>query len=316
MRKIIIDTDGGIDDAMALIVALKEKTLDILGITTVFSNTSMVQATDNVLRILKLLNRDEDIPVYMGSSVTIDGEEKRYASDVHGENGLGEVVLPASNVKPQKDSASNFIVDMARKYPGEVSLITLGPLTNIAKALELEPELPNLLDSIHMMGGSVFASGNVTACSEANIHADAKSAKIVFSSDFNLYMIGLDVTTKVRLQKSKFLSLADRQDDETRPIFEFISKALEFYYDFYIKQELRFNVCPVHDPLAVLSFIDPALCMYKKMPVTVIVSDDITNGLTLADRRSRPSENHLISVALEVDEDRAVGKLLTYFSAN
>ena len=312
-RKVIIDTDGGIDDAVAILEALREPTLDILGITTLYSNTTLEHATDNALRLLKLAGRDHDIPVAAGESMPLSGIPKAPSSLVHGENGLGNVELPESDVEAIDMHAVDFIISKANEFPGEITVVTLGPLTNIARALERCPELPKLLDRLIVMGGAVGSPGNVSACSEANIHADSLSARIVFNAGFNLYMVGLNVTTKVHITGAMLDYIGRHQSCETLPYYNLISRMLPFYFDFYRRMEDLFDMCPVHDPLAMMVAIDPSVCSFRELPVSVIVSDDITNGMTLADLRHHPSETHRVNVAVDVDSEKAIGKLLKYF---
>ena len=311
-KKLIIDTDGGIDDAIALLASFSEPELEILGITTVYSNTSVENATRNALDLMLMKKRD-DIPVAKGADRPLSGVEKKSSSDVHGENGLGNIVIPHSSRKELDIGASNFIVNKVNEYPGEVTILTLGPMTNIAKALEIDPTIAKKTKRLVVMGGAVFTHGNVTACSEANIHADSTAAKIVFSSGFDLYLIGLDVTTKAEFSKAKLDALSSFQDDASKPIYDFVKSMLRFYFDFYFRVEGTFLSSPVHDPLALMAVLDDSLFAFRRLPVSVIVSDDITNGMTIADMRCHPTEQNYVNVAIDVDANRAVWKILSYF---
>ena len=311
-EKIIIDTDGGIDDAIALLAAFSDPGLDVLGVTTVYSNTSVENATTNALDLLLLKQRD-DIPVIKGAGRPLSGIEKKSSSDVHGNNGLGNVILPHSNCKALDVNAADFIVSTVNKYPGEVTILTLGPLTNIALALDIDPSIAKNTKRLVSMGGAVFTHGNVTACSEANMHADSAAAKNVLSSGFETFLIGLDVTTKAMFSREKLEALSCFQDSVSQPIYEFVKSILKFYFQFYFKAEGTLLSSPVHDPLALMAVLDDSLFTYRRLPVSVIVSDDITNGMTLADMRCHPTENNYINVAIDVDADRAVWRILSYF---
>lgn len=314
-KKILIDTDGGIDDAIAIMVALSDPDVEVVGITTGYGNTSMLQASSNVLAILKLFGKDYAVPVAMGASIPLDGVERRPDVAVHGANGLGNVSLPKSVQIPVAGKAEDFIVSTIKRNPGEITVVSLGRLTNLAHAVEKCPAIAKLAKKLIVMGGSVTTPGNVSACSEANINGDSRAAKIVFEAGFHLLMVGLDVTTKVRLDGNKVRALAGYQNEITRPKYELLSAMLPFYFSFYMKSEDAIDSCPVHDPLAMLCAIDESLLTFERIPITVIVSNDVTNGMTLADRRPHPTETHLVDVALDVDSRRAVLKLLSYFHA-
>lgn len=314
-KKILIDTDGGIDDAIAIMVALSDPAVEVVGITTGYGNTSMLQASSNVLSILKLFGKDYTVPVAMGAATPLDGIMRSPDVAVHGANGLGNVSLPKSVTIPVAGKAEDFIVSTIKRNPGEITVVSLGRLTNLARAVKKCPEIAKLAKKLIVMGGTVMTPGNVSACSEANINGDSRAAKIVFEAGFPMLMVGLDVTTNVRLEGSKVRALADYQNEDTRPRYELLSAMLPFYFSFYMKAEDAIDSCPVHDPLAMLCAIDESLLTFEKIPITVIVSNDITNGMTLADRRPHPTETHLVDVALGVDSRRAMLKLLSYFHA-
>lgn len=314
-KKILIDTDGGIDDAIAIMVALSDPDVEVVGITTGYGNTSMLQASSNVLSILKLFGKDYSVPVAMGSSTPLDGVMRSPDVAVHGANGLGNVILPKSVKVPVAGKAEDFIVGTVKRNPGEITVVSLGRLTNLARAVEKFPGITKLVRKLIVMGGTIMTPGNVSACSEANINGDSRAAKIVFEAGFPMLMVGLDVTTKVRLDGNKVRALAGYQNEITRPKYELLSAMLPFYFSFYMKSEDAIDSCPVHDPLAMLCAIDDSLVTFERIPITVIVSNDVTNGMTLADRRPYPTENHLVDVALDVDARRAVLKLLSYFHA-
>lgn len=314
-KKILIDTDGGIDDAIAIMVALSDPAVEVVGITTGYGNTSMLQASSNVLSILKLFGKDYTVPVAMGATTPLDGIMRSPDVAVHGANGLGNVRLPKSVTIPVARKAEDFIVSTIKRNPGEITVVSLGRLTNLARAVKKCPEIAKLAKKLIVMGGTVMTPGNVSACSEANINGDSRAAKIVFEAGFPMLMVGLDVTTNVRLEGSKVRALADYQNEITRPRYELLSAMLPFYFSFYMKAEDAIDSCPVHDPLAMLCAIDESLVTFERIPITVIVSNDVTNGMTLADRRPHPTETHLVDVALNVDSRRAMLKLLSYFHA-
>jgi len=195
-RKIIIDTDPGIDDTMAIMLALKSPELELLGLTTIYGNVNCSQSTINALKILEVAGRS-NIPVAKGSDVPLVIEPHHHATFVHGDDGMGNTHLSLPASKALDISAAQFIVEMIMKNPDEITLVPIGPLTNIALALRIEPKIAKLVKEVVIMGGAATVRGNVTPVAEANIWQDPHAASIVFSAGWPLTMLGLDVTTKV-----------------------------------------------------------------------------------------------------------------------
>ena len=166
--KMIIDADTGIDDALAILAALKSGKADIAGITTVFGNIPVEMATDNTLRLLKLAGFENAIPVSQGASRPL-ARGVEFATHVHGKNGIGDVELPASSQTAVEEPADDFIVRTAAELGGELVIVSLGRLTNVARALRKDPELPSKVKHLYVMGGAVRVPGNVTQVAEANI---------------------------------------------------------------------------------------------------------------------------------------------------
>ncbi len=195
-RRVIIDTDPGVDDAFALLLAMRSPELKIEGITPVAGNVPLELSLPNALRMVEIAGRT-DIPVAAGAKTPL---QRRLitATYAHGENGLGGAVFPAPKIKPIADPASVFIRQVVRKYPGQVSLIMLGPQTNLATALASDPDLARMIKSVVMMGGSL-SGGNVTPAAEFNIYVDPEAARMVFQSGIPITMVGLDVTRKTAL---------------------------------------------------------------------------------------------------------------------
>ena len=176
-KTLLVDCDTGIDDAIALIYLLGDPTVEICGITTVFGNIAPSTAAANTLAILDLVGRSGEIPVAAGAATTFTGETMEFATHVHGSNGLGGVVLPPPSAEVDHRSAVELIIETAQRLPGKVHLLTTGPLTNIAMALQAEPRLPQLLTGLTIMGGAAMAPGNITAAAEANIWHDPEGPK-------------------------------------------------------------------------------------------------------------------------------------------
>ncbi len=251
-QKIILDTDPGIDDAMAIFYAFQAPEIEVLGLTTVFGNVPVEMSAQNALTLVELAGKD--IPVCKGVARPWVGPESTYAHFVHGDDGFGNINFPASNRSLDPRSAAQFIVDMARKHPGEITLVAVGPLGNLALALRLEPDLPKLIKEVNIMGGSAFAPGNVTPVAEANIWNDAHAAHIVFDADWKINMFGLDVTYDVPFAPTFVDDLAHAN----QKLGSFVAQASQFYMDFYSKDREE-RVCFFHDAFPLAYIVHPEL---------------------------------------------------------
>ncbi len=251
-NKVIIDTDPGIDDAMAIYFAVQAPQIDLLGLTTVFGNIEVELATQNALRLLEHANID--LPVCKGVAMPHVGPESTYAKFVHGEDGLGNLHLPPPKTSADQRTAAEFIIEMAHKYPNEITLVPIGPLGNIALALKLEPKLPELIKSVNIMGGAAHVAGNVTPVAEANIWNDAYAAEIVFSAGWDVKMFGLDVTYATSFDPDFVDILAAKN-----PVLGgLVARASQFYIDFYSKREDK-KVCFFHDAFPLAYIVNPDL---------------------------------------------------------
>ena len=195
-RKILIDTDPGIDDAMAIFYALESPELDVVGLTTIFGNADVTVATTNALKLLEIAGRS-DIPVAKGVDKPLAMPYRGPVAFVHGEDGQGDVFLPPPTTDGARMDAPHFIIRSVLDAPGEITLVALGPLTNIATAMQLEPTLGSHLGGIVLMGGNAFSGGNASPAAEANILNDPEAADIVFGADCQIVMAGLDVTEHI-----------------------------------------------------------------------------------------------------------------------
>ena len=314
MKKLLIDCDTGIDDSLAILYALKHPRVRVLGICTGFGNASAEQATDNTLRILRLAQADDRVPVAIGARAPLCGAWPGANAIVHGENGIGDVELPRSERTPIAEPAPDFIVRVARENPGELTLVTLGRLTNLALALQKEPELPRLLRSVVTMGGTVFAAGNCSPVAEANFAGDPEAADLVMQAGFDLLQVGLDVTHKVRLTAAHLASLDRHCAPENRAIVDYLLAAMKHYFRFSLLAEHNLDHCPVHDPLAMLLAVDPGAGVYRKMPARVECGGTLCRGMLVTDRRVVPMDTPHITVCLDVDATRAVETLLSVFT--
>ncbi|TVU04336.1 hypothetical protein EJB05_50102 [Eragrostis curvula] len=274
-KKLIIDTDPGIDDAMAIFVALRSPELEVLGLTTTFGNVHTALATRNALHLLETVGRT-DIPVAEGSHVTIKKATKlRIASSCHGSDGLGNQNFSPPKTKPVDQSAAAFLVDQASLHPGQVTVVALGPLTNLALALELDPSFAKKVGQIVILGGAYSVNGNVNPAAESNIFGDPDAADIVFTSGADILAVGINVTQQV------ILSDADREklEQSDSKYARYLCKILRHYFDYHREVYFRKGVY-LHDPTAVLAAVEPSLMTYTEGIVRV-QTVGITKGLTV-----------------------------------
>lgn len=279
--KVIIDTDTGIDDAMGCILALNSPELDILAMTTVFGNIDVGRVTENTAYLLELMGRPE-IPLARGAAGGLV-EAPRFAPYVHGDDGVGNAGFPkARDVVPVEASAAQLIVDLCRRHPGEVTIIALGPLTNVALALGIEPNLPGLCPRVVWMGGVVYAKGNVTPVAEADAWHDPEAAQMVMSRHgWLVEMVGLDVTEPCVIRPEH---LAILQACPAKAA-QYVARITPFYMDFY-ERVLGERACAVHSALTVALVAQPGLVTASvDLPIQVELRGEHTRGMTVADRR-------------------------------
>ena len=271
--RVIIDTDPGVDDALALLLAMRSPELTIEGITPVAGNVPLELTLPNALRLVEIAGRT-DIPVAAGARVPLV-RRLVTAQYAHGENGLGGAVFPDPTTKPVAEPASEFIRRIARKYPHEVTLITLGPLTNVATALNSDPELAGLIRGLTMMGGSL-SGGNITPAAEFNVYVDPEAARIVFQSGIPITMVGLDVTRKTSLTEDHVHTLEAAQNPSAQAAAKIGRNAIAH------NRERGFLVGPnMHDSLAVASLIDSSILKWQDFYVDVETTGELTAGETL-----------------------------------
>ncbi|KAK9289056.1 hypothetical protein L1049_017527 [Liquidambar formosana] len=274
-KKIIIDTDPGIDDAMAIFLALRSPEVEVIGLTTIYGNVYTTLATRNALHLLEIAGRT-DIPVAEGSHVTITkGTKLRIADFVHGADGLGNQNFPPPKAKPIAESAAAFIVQQANLYPGKVTVVALGPLTNIALAIELDPAFPKKIGQIVLLGGAFAVNGNVNPAAEANIFGDPDAADVVFTSGADVLAVGINVTHQVVLTDADRDKLAQSDGKFAR----YLCKILEVYFSYHHDAYSTRGVY-LHDPTALLAAVNPSLMTYTEGVVRV-QTNGITRGLTL-----------------------------------
>ena len=274
-RKVIVDCDPGIDDALAIILALKSKEIEVIGITTVSGNVKSLQGAKNALKVLKLLGR-LDIPVYLGESKPIK-RELVTAQDTHGEDGLGETFLEEVSSEYIRENGVDFILNTL-KNEENVSIIALGPLTNLCRAIEKDSETFHRVKEIVSMGGAYKSHGNCSPVAEFNYWVDPHGAR-EFLKKFNgeFTMVGLDVTREIVLTPNLREMIHQFKDE----IGDFIYDITRFYVDFHWEQERTLG-CVINDPLAVEYFINRELCEGFKAYVD-IACEDISMGQSVVD---------------------------------
>jgi inosine-uridine nucleoside N-ribohydrolase len=271
-HKIILDTDPGIDDAMAIFFAFQSPDIDVLGLTTVYGNVPVTMSARNARTLCDLA--EQNIPVTQGVGMPWVGPESGYAHFVHGDDGFGDIDFPASDTPLDPRSSAQYIVDTCRENPGEITLVAIGPLGNLALALRLEPKLPELVKSVKIMGGAAFVKGNVTPVAEANIWNDAFAADIVFSADWDITMFGLDVTNNVPFSPDFIDTLAEKNPT----LGGFVQKSAQFYTDFY-SQGRDDRVCFFHDAFPLAYMIDESLFELTEGNIR-IATDELNRGQT------------------------------------
>ncbi|XP_040993849.1 probable uridine nucleosidase 2 [Juglans microcarpa x Juglans regia] len=309
-KKIIIDTDPGIDDAMAIFLALQSPEVEVIGLTTIYGNVYTTLATRNALHLLEVAGRT-DIPVAEGSHVTITkGTKLRIADFVHGADGLGNQNFPPPKGKPTEQSAASFLIDQANLYPGKVTVVALGPLTNVALAIQQDPAFSKNIGQIVILGGAFAVNGNVNPAAEANIFGDPDAADIVFTSGADVLAVGINVTHQVVLTDADREKLA-RSDGK---FAQYLCKILDVYFSYH-DDAYSTNGVYLHDPTALLAAVDPSLITYTEGVVRVQTCG-ITRGLTILYNKQKRfgevtewTDKPTVKVAVTVDAP-AVVKLL------
>jgi len=325
---LILDVDTGIDDAMALLYACASSDADLLAVTCVAGNVDARQVAENTRAVLELVGRD-DIEVALGREVPLV-RPLETTPETHGPRGLGYAELPPARRPLSDRHAVDLLIDEARARPGEITLVTLGPLTNLAVAVLREPELPRLLGSYVLMGGAYRSPGNTAPTSEWNVHVDPDAAKVVFrawaeanaeyGTPFPL-ALGLDVTEKAKIVPDHVVALARRsgsQADDTivltagerpmtatrsvagNPIVRFIADALRFYMEFHSRYD-GFYGAFIHDPLAVAAALDRTLVRTEALPVDVELGGTLTTGETVTDWRRVWGRPPNLDIAVEAN---------------
>jgi purine nucleosidase len=327
--RVILDVDTGIDDAMALLYAAASQDVDLVGVTCVAGNVDARQVAVNTLAVLELAGRG-DVEVALGRETPLVRPLKT-TPETHGPRGLGYAELPPAARSLSDRHAVDLLIEEARRSPGDLTLVTLGPLTNLALAVLREPELPRLFRRYVLMGGAYRSAGNTAPTTEWNINVDPDAAKVVFNawavaraadpSVGRPVALGLDVTEKAKITPDHVVALARRAgstpDDSlalargedpmlasrsvaSNPIVRFVADALRFYMEFHSRYD-GFYGAFIHDPLAVAAALDPRLIRTQAVAVDIELGGTLTTGETVTDWRRVWRREANIDVAVEAD---------------
>ncbi len=285
--KLIIDTDPGIDDAMAIFYATAAPDIELLGLTSIFGNVATAQATRNALRLLDWAGQDT-VPVAHGADKPRALPAFPPSYNVHGDEGFGDMPAETPKGTALNESAAAFLTRMAREHKDELVLCPIGPLTNIAAALDLDPEFANNVGRIVLMGGSLDEGGNITPMAEANIYHDPHAAERVFASGADITMVGLDVTHRILCTAEDFTAIKSAAPN----LGGMINEMSRFYLEFYTTVG-KFDGCFLHDPAAVIACTHPHLFTSQSVPVTVSCTGE-SAGATLRANDGRAASHVLM----------------------
>jgi len=261
--KLVIDTDPGVDDAMAILYAALSPEIELLGLTTIFGNVPVDKATRNALRLVE--HAGLNIPVAEGAAVPLVMPANPHAAVVHGEEGFGHMPALEPKGRAIARTAAEFLCDMARAHKGELVVCAIGPITNVALAIQRDPEFVRNVARIVLMGGAYGVPGNVTPHAEANTWNDPHALNVVIGSGAEVVMVGLDVTMQTMCDDAFFDGLA-----AAHPAFGgFLREASHFYLDFY-ETFVGTRWCSLHDPAAVIACTHPEMFQMQRVPVIVV----------------------------------------------
>jgi inosine-uridine nucleoside N-ribohydrolase len=291
-RRVIIDTDPGTDDAMAIILALNSPEFKVEALTVVPGNVDGKQGLENALKIVSLAGRC-DVTVAGGAQHPLN-QKLITAQFWHGANGLANVELPPSKCKADPRFGPDLIIELVHKYPHEITLIPVGPLTNIALAVSKDPAIAHLIKDIVIMGGSI-GGGNVNGAAEANIYNDPEAAQIVFNAGWMVTMVGSDVGERTLITRKHLTQLQSSHGPQN----DFIARIAEFYLT--RSEKNGYSGAAMYDPLAVGVALDPTLGTFKEMHVDVETKGEFTRGETVANRMGSNENNVLHGDHYEIE---------------
>jgi purine nucleosidase len=294
-RKVIIDCDPGHDDAIAILLAAGNPNIEIVAITTVAGNAEVEKTSVNALKVCEIAGL-HDVPVARGAGQPLF-RERLTAPDIHGESGMDGPQLPAPSKQLVEEHAVDLIIRKVLASDGDITLIPVGPLTNIAMAMIREPRIKSKIAEIVIMGGGMF--GNTTPAAEFNIYVDAEAAKIVFESGVPITMMGLDLTHQALATPDVIKTLSAVNNKAST----FVVELLQFFGKTYL-EKFGFPHPPIHDACAVAYCIDPSVVETKRLRVDVETKGELTYGMTLVDLYGVTGREPNVNVALKLDQEK------------
>ncbi|KRE64511.1 nucleoside hydrolase [Paenibacillus sp. Soil750] len=296
-KKVILDVDTGVDDALGILLAVGSGEMEVLGITTVNGNVSLDQATLNTCKVLQLLGMEQQIPVIKGANKPLL-RTTYFEHRVHGKDGLGGALSDMQvHMYAAEGHAVDFIIEQVKQHTGEVTLIMTAPLTNLAMAVMKYPDLVHHVSEVVVMGGVVQGFGNVTPTAEYNMYVDPEAAKIVLHAGFPaITLVGLDVTRKALLTEEHIRSLGDT------PIGRYVKESTADYMQRY-QERNGVRACALHDPLAVGVALNKELVTTRHYYVDVETRSELCDGQTVCDFQNRLAKPANVHVCMEVSAD-------------
>jgi purine nucleosidase len=292
-KHLIIDTDPGIDDSLAFLLALASTEVVVDGITTIHGNASTTQVTTNALSILELANAS-NVPVYKGCELPLV-QPSLLSPETHGDIGQGYARLPAPQKQARAEHGSDFIIEHIMSHPGEITLVCIGPLTNVALAVRKEPRIIQNVKEVFIMGGAIKHQGNTTPLAEFNTYVDPHAAYMVFHSGMPMILTPLDVTYQCIFTVDDLNRLLKIDS----PITKFIADSTRFYMEFHDEYQ-KIDGCVINDPMTLALTFMPEICDYQDLYVDVDISTGVGLGNTFADFYNYDKKSPNMKVALGV----------------
>lgn len=310
-KKMILDLDTGVDDALALAYAIADPAVDLIGVVASYGNNLLEQTAKNSLQLLELLG--QNIPVFKGlehSSTSDHFNVMQVSKEIHGNNGIGDISLPEPTHKIQTQDGVDFIIEAAHQYGKNLIIVPTGPLTNLAAALHKDPQISHLIGNVTLMGGALTVEGNVSDVAEANINQDAEAANEVFTSSLPITMVGLDVTLRTLLTKKETAKWRRQLGTKSGIAYADLT---DFYIDAYYNLGIDKHGCAIHDPLAVGVAIDPTFVTTLALPMKVI-TEEHNYARTIGDKMRLNTSHPNVNVAINVDKERFVPNFMEHLT--
>jgi purine nucleosidase len=309
--KVVLDCDTGVDDAMAILYGLLAPEIEVVALGCVWGNAPVEVCTANTLRLLELVGQP-GIPVAMGLGAPIMGPLTHVSTEVHGEDGQGNVGLPPPTLRPSGESAAAQLIRLAHERPEELTLVAVGPLTNVAAAVMADRRIARLYRQVVIMGGAFFTPGNVTRVAGANGWHDPEAAQIVYEAGWPILTVPLDVTHQVCVTAE----LLDRLRDSGTPAGVHVHRITQHYLDFYGRTFPDQRQCSMHDALALAIAADRSLIRRsRRARVDIELTGTLTRGMTVGDFRpwARPEDANA-EVVFEAESERFLERWMAVLS--